>query len=309
MNSLNRVTRTVSLAVATYLLFAAVGLAQRSRRVEDERSILGIAKRTETTDSSAKPQLRRPISALVLKQLYQTIDVPQSLGTEVRGANDGGQAVGIYDDVGGQRHGFLRRLNGKFVTIDVPRAISSRTNGINNREDIAGAYTDATNATHAFVFSKGHYTTLDFPAAQSTTGMGINDVGDVAGFGQPCPGCQPHAFYWSAETGIVDLARGVVQTPPPAHIDPNRAFHPPHGQSVNGGASAPTCTASNVGTAQALLESGTLAPRPTAFNTTADRARAKPGRAASPSCANGNISSASPEPSQSASMRRPANKC
>src|SRR5882672_2975978 len=197
MNSLNRVTRIVGLAVATYLLLTTVGLAQGSRRVEDERSILGIAKRTETTERSAKPQLRRPISALVLKQLYQTIDVPQSLGTEVRGANDGGQAVGIYDDLGGQRHGFLRRLNGQFVTIDVPQAISSRTNGINNREDIAGAYTDATNATHAFVFSKGHYTTLDFPGAQSTTGMGINDVGDVVGRVFDASGVQ-HGYVWHA---------------------------------------------------------------------------------------------------------------
>jgi hypothetical protein len=147
------------------LLLTTIGLAQGSRRVEDERSILGIANPPETTERTAKPQLPRPISALVLKQLYQTIDVPQSLGTEVRGANDSGQAVGMYDDLGGQRHGFLRELNGKFDTIDMSQANSSRTNSIINRGYIAGAYTDATNATHAFVFSKGHYTTLDFPGS------------------------------------------------------------------------------------------------------------------------------------------------
>jgi hypothetical protein len=39
----------------------------------------------------------------------------------------------------------------------------------------------------------------------NTQGVAINRRGEVAGFGGPCPTCQPQAFYWSRETGIVVL--------------------------------------------------------------------------------------------------------
>ena len=86
-----------------------------------------------------------------------------------------------------------------------PRSMAA---GINEAGDVVG--NSSVSATppfidHAVVWWRTGGVTDIGTLGFNSTARSINDRGEVAGFGQPCPGCPQRPFYWSAETGIVDL--------------------------------------------------------------------------------------------------------
>lgn len=92
-----------------------------------------------------------------------------------------------------------------------PRSMAA---GINEAGDIVGNSTVSATPPfidHAVVWWRNGGVTDIGTLGSNTTARSINDRGEVVGFGQPCPGCPQRPFYWSAETGIVDLG-----TPPGA---------------------------------------------------------------------------------------------
>lgn len=92
-----------------------------------------------------------------------------------------------------------------------PRSMAA---GINEAGDVVGNSTVSATPPfidHAVVWWRDGSVTDIGTLGFNTTARSINDHGEVTGFGQPCPGCPQRPFYWSAETGIVDLG-----TPPGA---------------------------------------------------------------------------------------------
>ncbi len=61
-----------------------------------------------------------------------------------------GQIAGVYADVAGRVHGFVRS-GVDYVTLDVPGAIATRAFGINARGDVVGSYVTPNNKMHAFL--------------------------------------------------------------------------------------------------------------------------------------------------------------
>lgn len=92
-----------------------------------------------------------------------------------------------------------------------PRSMAA---GINEAGDVVGNSSVSASPPfidHAVVWWKNGGVTDIGTLGSNTTARSINDHGEVVGFGQPCPGCPQRPFYWSAETGILDLG-----TPPGA---------------------------------------------------------------------------------------------
>ncbi|HEU4560222.1 MAG TPA: hypothetical protein VFS20_20400 [Longimicrobium sp.] len=85
-------------------------------------------------------------------------------------------------------------------------------NGINEAGDVVGNSTVSATPPfidHAVVWWRNGRVTDIGTLGFNTTARSINDHGEVVGFGQACPACPQRPFYWSAETGIVDMG-----TPP-----------------------------------------------------------------------------------------------
>ena len=115
------------------------------------------------------------------KLIYQNIDVPGSLATQVEGLNDHGDTVGVFRDSTRVVHAY-RSGNDTFQIIAFPNATSTQAFGINNPGDIVGSYFDAHRIRHGFLLQDGVFTTIDFPGATLTTATAIYDHGDIAGF-------------------------------------------------------------------------------------------------------------------------------
>ena len=100
------------------------------------------------------------------------------------GVNDHNIAVGFYNDVSGNSHGYTYDINtGKFsANIDDPSGVSTVTAAINNKGDIAGFYTDAGGVIHGFLDNHGAFKTVDAPGATTTELLGLNDHGIAVGF-------------------------------------------------------------------------------------------------------------------------------
>ena len=103
---------------------------------------------------------------------------------QLLGVNDLNIAVGFYNDINGDSHGYTFNINtGKFsADINGPNAVSTVAAAINNSGGIAGFYTDKSNVIHGFLENHGHFTTADAPGASETELLGINDFGIAVGF-------------------------------------------------------------------------------------------------------------------------------
>jgi probable HAF family extracellular repeat protein len=110
---------------------------------------------------------------------FTTIDVPGSTLTEANG-NSTKQIVGDYDDVDGNKHGFILDKKGIFRKVDVPNAPLTLLNEVNEEGQIVGTYFDGTRL-HGFFLNKGNITTLDPPGSIRSQGGGINEKGQVVG--------------------------------------------------------------------------------------------------------------------------------
>jgi uncharacterized membrane protein len=92
---------------------------------------------------------------LLSKGQYTSIDVPftgtETPFTQANATNDSGDIVGMWADVNGVLHGFLKSDDG-FVNIDYPGAYLTEAWGINNAGQIVGVYFDsATGPVHGML--------------------------------------------------------------------------------------------------------------------------------------------------------------
>ncbi len=83
--------------------------------------------------------------------------------------------------------------------------------GINSRGDVVGRAVEGGNP-RSFLLRDGVFTILPdlTPNYRNSTAIAINEVGEVVGMSYaptapPFPGYSSHAFYWSADTGIINL--------------------------------------------------------------------------------------------------------
>ena len=100
------------------------------------------------------------------------------------GVNDDNIAVGFYNDVKGNSHGYTYNINnGKFsADINDPNGVSTVAAAINNFGGIAGFYTDSGGTIHGFLDNHGQFKTVDAPGATETELLGFNDFGVAVGF-------------------------------------------------------------------------------------------------------------------------------
>jgi uncharacterized membrane protein len=122
---------------------------------------------------------------------FTTIDVPDSTLTNARGINSSGQIVGLFEDPGGTRHGYLLSEDG-YTTLDPPGSTRSAAQAINDLGAIVGSYYDQDGVRHGYLLSEDGYTTLDPPGSTDTLAYGINDLGEiVAGSRRALPPTAP----------------------------------------------------------------------------------------------------------------------
>jgi PEP-CTERM motif-containing protein len=100
------------------------------------------------------------------------------------GVNNTNLAVGFYNDIHGNSHGYTYNVNTKTFSADIndPFAVSTVTAAINNLDEIAGFYTDSAGNLNGFLDSGGTFTTIDAPGATETQLLGLNDQGLADGF-------------------------------------------------------------------------------------------------------------------------------
>ena len=108
------------------------------------------------------------------------------------GVNNANLAVGFYNDIHGDSHGYTFDIATKTFSADIidPNAVSTVTAAINNSGEIAGFFTDKnTGAIQGFIEKGGVFTTISAPGAAETELLGINDNGLAVGFECAVAGC------------------------------------------------------------------------------------------------------------------------
>ncbi len=109
--------------------------------------------------------------------------------------NDRGQIVGVYVDVDGNAHGFLRE-DGEFFPVEFPAITSGgEAEGINNHGQIAGRYFGGPGGSLAFIQSGSKFTTMVFPGAAICAARKMNNQAVVVGIYRTENGTSPlHGF-------------------------------------------------------------------------------------------------------------------
>ena len=114
--------------------------------------------------------------------------------TQADAINDHGQIVGVYVDLAGNVHGFLRQ-NGAFFPVEFPGTTAGgEAEGINNEGQIAGRYFGGRGGALGFIRSGTRFTTLVFPGAAICAARKINNHGVVVGIYRSEPGQPLHGF-------------------------------------------------------------------------------------------------------------------
>src|SRR6516165_346628 len=113
-------------------------------------------------------------------------------GTFGVGLTPSGEIEGVYVDVNGVLHGFVRSANGTFTTYDAPGAGTGAGQGTlpesnNTPGAITGQYIDGNFANHGFLRDQqGAFSIFDVPgtgtgAGQGTIPLGNNNAGAITG--------------------------------------------------------------------------------------------------------------------------------
>ena len=100
------------------------------------------------------------------------------------GVNNEDLAVGFYNDMHGDSHGYTYDIATNTFSADIndPNAVSTVTAAINNSDEIAGFFTDSSGVTHGFIDNGGMFSTVDPLGATETQLLGLNDKGIADGF-------------------------------------------------------------------------------------------------------------------------------
>jgi hypothetical protein len=100
------------------------------------------------------------------------------------GVNNANLAVGFYNDIHGDSHGYTFNIATNTFSTDIndPLAVSTVTAAINNSDEIAGFFTDSSGVIHGFIDNGGSFSTVDPAGATETELLGLNDKGIADGF-------------------------------------------------------------------------------------------------------------------------------
>jgi hypothetical protein len=107
--------------------------------------------------------------------------------------NSAGDIAGLFVDINGISHGFIRFGNGNFSPpIDDPNSPTPFTEGrgINDSRLVCGDYTDSAGAFEGFFFQSPNTFTNYDPFPTFTIVLGVNNVGDFCGSDIPTGGIQ-----------------------------------------------------------------------------------------------------------------------
>jgi hypothetical protein len=99
--------------------------------------------------------------------------------------NTSSDIAGMYIDLDGVFHGYLRHGDGTVEHIDYPGATGTQGYGVNDRGTVIGVYADAEGVTHAFERIKGVYKNIDLPNGFATTPLSVNNSNQIVGEFQP----------------------------------------------------------------------------------------------------------------------------
>jgi hypothetical protein len=113
---------------------------------------------------------------------YSKVDVPGSTETEIRGINDKGDIIGVYQIAGPLNfQGFLR-YHDQFTTIDDPQATFGTTAfAINDKMEIVGSFDDSQGSTLKDGTFKNYKPPQQAGGLSQIQLNGINNLGWIAG--------------------------------------------------------------------------------------------------------------------------------
>jgi hypothetical protein len=121
------------------------------------------------------------------------------------GVNNANLAVGFYNDIHGDSHGYTYNIPTNTFSPDIlfPGAVSTVTAAINNSDEIAGFFTDSSGVIHGFIENGMDFTPVDPPGSVETELLGINDNGLAVGFycvSSGCPAGSMHGLLFNTLT-------------------------------------------------------------------------------------------------------------
>ena len=121
------------------------------------------------------------------------------------GVNNANLAVGFYNDIHGDSHGYTYNIPTNTFSPDIlfPGAVSTVTAAINNSDEIAGFFTDSSGVIHGFIENGIDFTPVDPPGSVETELLGINDNGLAVGFycvSSGCPAGSMHGLLFNILT-------------------------------------------------------------------------------------------------------------
>lgn len=129
---------------------------------------------------------------------YAALTVPGAASSQATGINTAGEIVGIFVDLSGVTHGFLRS-GATLTTLDLAGGTIEPFD-INDGGEIVGAFLDAANVSHGFSSPDGvTFTTFDVPGAKSTIAAGVNTAGVISGVWADAANLD-HGFIYSGGT-------------------------------------------------------------------------------------------------------------
>lgn len=180
------------------------GASSETRALNDHGLVVGAAQKPGDA-----PFQRRPVAWKVGPGGAQTIELGTFANGQAEDVNNRGTVVGWgAASLSAPGVAFRWTERGGLQPIPPLAGPSSAAAGINEAGDVAGSSTVSATPPligHAVVWWRAGGATVLGHLGWHTSARSINQHGEVAGYGQPCPGCPFRAFYWSAETGIIDL--------------------------------------------------------------------------------------------------------
>ena len=117
--------------------------------------------------------------------VFTTIDFPGAVLTNAQGINDAGEVVGLYTDIAGKTHGFIRGGE-QYRSVDFPNAGQTQVRGIGPAGDIVGSYQLQTESgavpNHGFLMTRrGGFFKVDYPGHLNTIAQRILADGTILG--------------------------------------------------------------------------------------------------------------------------------
>ncbi len=145
------------------------------------------------------------ISFSMIRGAFTSFEDPAAapMQTAAEGINTIGVISGFYSDLGGNRHGFVRGIDGVFHNFDFPGADFTDCTKINNLGQVVGGtltnfplrgYILATSSGTPGLPPTSAFLSFDYPDSRNSSLHGINDLGQVVGFYRVFGSTARHGF-------------------------------------------------------------------------------------------------------------------